>query len=83
MFETIKDFGVQKGAILPQFLGPAVQMEADLDAQVQVRAAMYVNDNSINGEYLAISLYKADIPLMGQFEVVLELVGTFDMLLDV
>lgn len=83
MFETIKDFGVQKGAILPQFLGPAVQMEADLDAQVQVRAAMYVNDNSINGEYLAISLYKADIPLMGQFEVVLELVGTFDMILDV
>lgn len=83
MFESKKDFALEKGAMVPQLFGSLIPLESDIIGELFIRAAMYMADEAMRGEYLALTNYRTPLPMGRQMEFELDLAGEFEMRLDV
>lgn len=82
IFETLKDFGVSKGTVMPELFGGSVKMEGDLVGDMFIKAAMVFLDGKIAGEYLSLSNHQMNIPGFPPILVEMDFSGTFELTLD-
>ncbi len=80
--ESLTDFTVSRGTMVPQICGEAAPMGGDLRGNMFIKIAMHYADSKFQGEYLALSNQHLDIPGMIPLTAELEIAGTFELLLD-
>jgi len=82
IFESVKDFAVSRGTMLPQLFGGSLQTEADITGDMFVKTAMHYGEGKIQGQYIAFSGQQVPVPgnLPLQFEM--DFAGTFELTLD-
>lgn len=62
--ESLADFSVSRGTMMPQFFGGAAPMDGDLRGSMFIKAAIHFVDGKFEGEYIALSDQQFDIPGM-------------------
>lgn len=82
MFETITDFALEKGAMLPQLFGPLVPIENNITGEVFVRAAMHMAGDVMQGEYLALTDYQMCLPNGDQIKIEFDWMGEYELRLS-
>jgi hypothetical protein len=82
MFEGTKPFAVSEGALIPELFGGSYMLEANVVGEMQVRAAMFVNDRKVLGQYLGLTDYYFAIPGGGALKMELDFVGNLMLELD-
>jgi hypothetical protein len=82
LFETIKDFSVPQGTLMPLLLGGVGQMANTVDGGLFLRIWMYFNGREMVGQYHASSHYDMALPLPQTFRMEMEFIGTFNLVPD-
>jgi hypothetical protein len=82
MFEGTKPFVLSEGALIPELFGGSYMLEANVVGEMQVRAAMFVNDRKVLGQYLGLTDYYFAIPGGGTLKMELDFVGNLMLVLD-
>ncbi len=80
--ESVSDFTVSRGTMMPMFMGGAAPMGADVKGNMFIKVAMHYADGKFLGEYIAFSDQRFDIPGMLPMTIEMDMVGTFELLLD-
>jgi len=80
--ESLSDFTVSRGTMVPMFLGGAVPMETDLRGNMFIKVAMYYAEGKFLGEYIAFSDQRFNFPGMFPMTVDMEIAGTFELIVD-
>ena len=83
IFETRKDIALARGASMPTMFGEVLQTPSDLKGGMFIKAAMYLRENHICGEYKSLSNQEMAGPGGIQIVCESEMVGTFELKLDV
>lgn len=83
MFESIKVFSLSRGINVSGMFGEVRLLSADIDGDVFVKSAMYVNGRNASGQYTAFSKQNHKISLNRSISVEMQFSGTFDLTLDV
>lgn len=81
--ESLADFTVSRGTVVPQFFGGATPMDGDLRGDMFIKAAMHFSVTKFVGEYIALSDQQIDIPGMMPLTAKMDMAGTFELVLDV
>ncbi|WP_288940984.1 type I restriction enzyme HsdR N-terminal domain-containing protein [uncultured Roseovarius sp.] len=81
-FESLRDYSVAKGTMLPLLFGGEVEMNSDLSGGSFIKAAMHLVEDKLLGQYVAFS--KQHVPIHGGMTLLLELdiAGTFELTID-
>ncbi|WP_260923224.1 type I restriction enzyme HsdR N-terminal domain-containing protein [Novosphingobium sp. 9] len=82
LFETIKDFSIPQGTLMPQLMGEVGQMANTVDGGLFLRIWMYFNGQEIIGEFHASSHYDIALPVPQSFRMEIEFTGTFKLVPD-
>ncbi|ETD84941.1 hypothetical protein U703_04230 [Rhodobacter capsulatus YW1] len=80
--ESVSDFTVSRGTMIPMILGGTALMEADLQGNMFIKVAMHYAGGKFLGEYIALSDQKLNFPGMLPMTVEMDLAGTFELFLD-
>lgn len=83
IFESLKDFTVSRGTLIPQLFGGSVAMGGDVQGNMFIKAAMHYREGMIHGDFIALSDQKVNIPGAIPFTVEMDFAGTFELTLDV
>ena len=81
--ESLADFTVSRGTMVPQFFGNAAPMDGDLRGDMFIKAAMHFADGKFVGQYIALSDQQIDFPGMMPLTAEIDMAGTFELVLDV
>lgn len=81
--ESLADFTVARGTMLPQFFGGVAPMDGDLQGNMFIKAGLHFTEGKLRGEYIALSDQKIQIPGMIPLTVEIDIAGTFEFVLDI
>lgn len=84
IFESLKDFTVSRGTLMPELFGGSSTIEGDVTGNMFIKAAMHFREGMLQGQYVSlsdqsVSFPGADFPL----NIEMEVAGTFELTLDV
>lgn len=82
IFESVKDFMVEKGAMMPNLFSGFSQVEGDLTGGVFIKFAMYLDGHLLKGQYIAFADYNTKLPGIGHMKAELDFAGGFQMEID-
>lgn len=82
IFESMTDFEVSRGTLLPQLFGGAVEMEGDVLGSMFIKVAMSYREGIISGEYIVLSDQGISIPDLIPFTLEMDLAGSFELQID-
>lgn len=82
IFESLKDFSVSRGTMMPELFGGTSEMEGDVAGDMFIKAAMVLADNKILGEYISLSDHNLTIPGFPPILFEMDFSGTFELTLD-
>ncbi|SPF81008.1 type I restriction enzyme HsdR N-terminal domain-containing protein [Pseudoprimorskyibacter insulae] len=82
IFESVKDFTVFRGTLLPKLFGEVVEMEGDVVGSMFIKVAMHYNEGVMAGEYIAFSDQEISFPLQKPFRLEMDMAGTFELQVD-
>jgi hypothetical protein len=80
--ESVSDFTVSRGTMMPMFLGGAAPMEADVQGNMFIKIAMHYASGKFRGEYIALSDQNLDFPGLLPITIEMDRAGTFELFLD-
>jgi predicted type IV restriction endonuclease len=80
--ESLADFTVTKGTMIPQFFGGAASIEGDMQGGMFIKAAMHFEVGRFRGEYIALSDQCIEVPGLPPLTVEMDFAGTFELVLD-
>ena len=84
VFESLTDFAVARGTMMPKLFGGTTKIEGDVTGNMFIKAAMHYSNGKIQGQYISLSDQIISIPgLTVNLLVEMNLVGTFELTLDV
>lgn len=83
IFESLKDFSVARGTIVPQFFGGTSTMDGDLAGDMLIRASMSYNDGIINGQYISLSEQNILFTNSIKAKIELQIAGYFELIVEV
>lgn len=82
IFESLKDFSVSKGTLMPDLFGEASELVGDLTGDMFIKAAMCHDRGKIFGDYIALADQRISLPDSLPVTVELDIVGTFELRLN-
>ncbi|WP_195822327.1 type I restriction enzyme HsdR N-terminal domain-containing protein [Roseobacter sp. MH60115] len=82
IFESLKDFSVSRGTMMPELFGGSSEMEGDVVGDMFIKAAMVLSGNRILGEYISLSNHHLTIPGFPPILYEMDFSGTFELTLD-
>jgi Type I restriction enzyme R protein N terminus (HSDR_N) len=84
IFESLKDFTVSRGTVMPELFGGSTTIEGDIKGNMFIKAAMFYSEGKLRGQYISLSDQDAAIPgAASPLHIEMDLVGTFELTLDV
>lgn len=79
ILEATKQFLIAKGAMVGDLLGPKTPTDIEMDGEVFIRAAMWIEDTQVSGEYLTLTKLRPKLPFGMSFEVEIDVAGMLEM----
>lgn len=79
IFESLKDFRVSRGTLIPQMFGGASEMTGDLSGEMFIKAAMFYTDGKIKGQYISLSKQEILIPNAAPLKLEMDFSGSFEL----
>lgn len=79
IFESLSDFKVARGTLMPQLLGGDALLTADVQGNMFIKAALHFADGKFQGQYIAMSDQRFDFPGMMPLLVKMDMAGKFDL----
>jgi Type I restriction enzyme R protein N terminus (HSDR_N) len=83
VFESLTDFTVSRGTMMPALFGGAQIIEGDIKGNMFIKAAMHYSSGQLIGQYISLSDQSASIPgLATPLLIEMDVAGTFELTLD-
>jgi hypothetical protein len=82
IFESTKDFAVEKGTVFPQLFGGAVEVQSAVVGDLFVNIAIHLDGKILKGQYVSIADYHSALPMLGDLKIELDIAGDFEMEID-
>lgn len=83
VLESLTDFTVSRGTMVPQLFGGLVTMEGDIVGNMFIKAAMHYKDGKMKGQYISFSDQEFSVPGGLPLRLELDVAGTFELTLDI
>jgi Type I restriction enzyme R protein N terminus (HSDR_N) len=84
VFESLTDFTVSRGTMMPELFGGAQIIEGDITGNMFIKAAMHYSGGQLMGQYISLSDQSASIPGMATpLLIEMDIAGTFELTMDV
>jgi hypothetical protein len=80
--ESVSDFTVSRGTMMPMVFGGTAEMEGDLQGNMFIKVAIYYAGGKFLGQYIAISDQQLNYPGMLPLTIEMDMAGTFELFLD-
>jgi hypothetical protein len=82
IFESLKDFTVSRGTMIPQMFGQSSTIEGDVEGSLFIKAAMYFSEGKLQGQYISFSDQYVSFPEVPLLLIEMNASGTFELILD-
>lgn len=82
IFESLRDFNVSRGTMMPQLFGGSAELEGDVEGDMFIKAAMSLSENRLLGEYISLSNHNLTIPGLPSILFEMDFSGTLELTLN-
>ncbi len=82
VFDSLTDFSIMKGTMIPQLFGGSSAIEGDLTGNMVINVAMHFADGKMQGQYITLSDQRFSLPGAVPLLIEMEFAGTFELILD-
>jgi len=83
IFESLTDFSISRGTVIPQLFGDAAELDGELQGEMFIKIGMHLDDGQLVGEYKALSEQRFRFQGTMPMTVEIDTAGTFKLALHV